>query len=161
MDAEESRNASAAAAVSACALGSNRAHVACGLHSGFPRAAASEPESGLQQLLRTRSTTVGGRAGVLSAVRRAGHKISSGHTMVYGATFWLADRTGLSHETGVVALQGLLTVLSGVLVAALALQCYGARVALLACFLWSTYPFHLWLTKQPSGETLVSVLRGR
>ncbi len=78
--------------------------------------------------------------------------------MVYGATFWLADRAGLSHETGIVALQASLTVLTGVLVTALALQCYGAQIALLACVLWSTYPFHLWLTKERSGETLVCVL---
>jgi len=85
-------------------------------------------------------------------------KYPPGIPMAYGATFWLADRTGLSHETGVVALQGLLAILSGVLVAALALQCYGPRVALLACFLWSTYPFHLWLTKALSGETQAIVL---
>jgi 4-amino-4-deoxy-L-arabinose transferase-like glycosyltransferase len=78
--------------------------------------------------------------------------------MVYCATFWLADRAGLSHETGVVVLQGLLAILSGVLVTALALQSYGARVALLACVLWSTYPFHLWLTKNASGQAMVCVL---
>jgi 4-amino-4-deoxy-L-arabinose transferase-like glycosyltransferase len=81
-----------------------------------------------------------------------------GVPIVYAATFWLADRAGFSHEAGEAALQALLTILSGVLVAALALKCYGARVALLACVLWSTYPFHLWLTKQPSGEPLVCVL---
>jgi 4-amino-4-deoxy-L-arabinose transferase-like glycosyltransferase len=81
-----------------------------------------------------------------------------GVPIIYGATFWLADRTGLSDQSGEAALQALLTILSGVLIAALALQCYGARVALLACALWSTYPFHLWLTKQPSGEPLACVL---
>src|ERR1022692_1897203 len=63
-------------------------------------------------------------------------KYPPGIPIVYGATFWLADRTGLSYETGVVALQALLAILSGALVAALALQCYGARVALPACVLW-------------------------
>ena len=81
-----------------------------------------------------------------------------GLPIVYGATFWLADRSGLSHESGEAALQAVLTILSGVLIAALALLCYGRRVAMLACVLWSTYPFHLWLTKQPSGEPLVCVL---
>lgn len=81
-----------------------------------------------------------------------------GIPIVYGATFWLAERAGLSQQTSVKALQALLTVLSAILVAAQALQCYGARIALLACTLWSTYPFHLWLTKQPSGELLICVL---
>jgi 4-amino-4-deoxy-L-arabinose transferase-like glycosyltransferase len=81
-----------------------------------------------------------------------------GMPIVFGATFWLSDRAGLSHRTGVMALQGLLTITSGVLVAALALQLYSARVVLLACLLWSTYPFHLWLAKQPSGSPLVCVL---
>jgi 4-amino-4-deoxy-L-arabinose transferase-like glycosyltransferase len=82
-----------------------------------------------------------------------------GIPIVYGATFRLADRAGWSHQTSVTALQALLTILSAVLVAAQALQCYGARIALLACALWSTYPFHLWLTKQPSGEVLICVLQ--
>lgn len=78
--------------------------------------------------------------------------------MFYGATFWLADRTGCSREIGVATVQALLALLAGVLVTALALQCYGSQIALLACILWSTYPFHLWLAKQRSGETLVCVL---
>jgi len=85
-------------------------------------------------------------------------KYPPGIPMVYGATFWLADRAGVKHETGMAALQALLMILSGVLVTALALPSYGARIALLACVLWSTYPFHLWLTKQPSGDTLVCFL---
>jgi 4-amino-4-deoxy-L-arabinose transferase-like glycosyltransferase len=82
----------------------------------------------------------------------------AGIPIVYGATFWLADHIGLSHETAVLALLELLTILSAVLVTALALRSYGARIALLACVLWSTYPFRLFLARQRSGETLLCAL---
>jgi hypothetical protein len=85
-------------------------------------------------------------------------KYPPGIPLVYGATFWLADHAGVKHQTGMAALQALLAILSGMLVTALALPSYGARIALWACVLWSTYPFHLWLTKQPSGDTLVCLL---
>ncbi len=87
-------------------------------------------------------------------------KYPPGIPMVYGATFWLCDRIGVSSQSGLRALQGLLTIASSVLVAMIAFETFGTRVALLACFLWSTYPFHLWLSKQPSAEPLVCVLLG-
>ncbi len=85
-------------------------------------------------------------------------KYPPGIPVVYGATFWLSDRVRMPHETGLRALQGLLTVATSVMVAMIAFENFGARAGLAACFLWSTYPFHLWLSKQPSAEPLVSVL---
>jgi 4-amino-4-deoxy-L-arabinose transferase-like glycosyltransferase len=64
-----------------------------------------------------------------------------GIPMVYGATFWLADRCGLSHEVSVAALQALLTIFSTMLVAALAVRCYGARIALLVAYSGQPIPF--------------------
>jgi 4-amino-4-deoxy-L-arabinose transferase-like glycosyltransferase len=85
-------------------------------------------------------------------------KYPPGIPIVYGATFWFSERIGVSHELGLRALQGLLTVATSALVAMIAFEIFGARVGLMACFLWSTYPFHLWLSKQPSAEPLVCVL---
>lgn len=87
-------------------------------------------------------------------------KYPPGIPMVYGATFWLSERVGVSSQAGLRALQGLLTVATSILVAMIAFETFGARAALMACFLWSTYPFHLWLSKQPSAEPLVCVLLG-
>ncbi len=85
-------------------------------------------------------------------------KYPPGIPIAYGATFWLSDRIGMPHQTGLRALQGLLTVATSVVVAVIAFETFGPRAGLMASFLWSTYPFHLWLSKQPSAEPLVSVL---
>jgi 4-amino-4-deoxy-L-arabinose transferase-like glycosyltransferase len=81
-----------------------------------------------------------------------------GIPIVYGATFWLSHQMGVSPQIGLRVLQGLLTVGTSVLVSMIGFEMFGARAALLACLLWSTYPFNLWLSKQPSGEPLICVL---
>lgn len=85
-------------------------------------------------------------------------KYPPGIPSVFAATFWLSDHLGVSHHNGLRALQGLLTVATSLMVAMIAFETSGARVGLMACFLWSTYPFHLWLSKQPSAEPLICVL---
>jgi hypothetical protein len=55
-------------------------------------------------------------------------------------------------------LQGILVAAAAVLVAAISVVIFPARVALLTSLLWSTYPLQLWLTKQPSGMNAFSVL---
>ncbi len=85
-------------------------------------------------------------------------KYPPGIPAVYGGMFWLADHAALPRQIGFRALQGLLTVAAAAMIAMVAFEIFGARVALLACFFWSTYPFHLWLSKQPSGEPLICIL---
>ncbi len=85
-------------------------------------------------------------------------KYPPGIPIMYGATFWISDRIGVSHQSSLRALQGLLTIAASALVTIIAFETFGARAGLMACFLWSTYPFHLWLSKQPSAEPLVCVL---
>ncbi len=85
-------------------------------------------------------------------------KYPPGIPIMYGAAFWLSDRIGVSHEFSLRALQGLLTIVASALVAIISFETFGTRAGLIACFLWSTYPFHLWLSKQPSAEPLVCVL---
>jgi 4-amino-4-deoxy-L-arabinose transferase-like glycosyltransferase len=87
-------------------------------------------------------------------------KYPPGIPVVYASTFWLSDRIGVSRQTGLRTLQASLTVATSVLAALIAWEIFGVRAAFMACFLWSTYPFHLWLSKQPSAEPLVCVLLG-
>lgn len=84
-------------------------------------------------------------------------KYPPGIPIIYGATFWLSHQMGMPDQTGLKALQGFLTAATSVLVAMIAFEAFGARAGLLASFLWATYPFNLWLSKQPSGEPLVCV----
>jgi len=55
-------------------------------------------------------------------------------------------------------LQGILVAAAAVLVAAISIMIFPARLALLTSLLWSTYPLQLWLTQQPSGMNAFSVL---
>jgi len=45
-----------------------------------------------------------------------------------------------------------------VLVGVVAMRFLSLRIALAASILWSTYPFHLWLTKQPDASAIFSTL---
>jgi hypothetical protein len=81
-----------------------------------------------------------------------------GIPMLYAAAFWAARQVGLSEANALRIVEGFLLMFSAVLVCVLAMRFFRWRIALLASALWSTYPFHLWLTKQPDPTTLFSVL---
>ena len=81
-----------------------------------------------------------------------------GIPLIYGATFWTSHKLGISRALGMRLLQGILVAAAAVLVAAISVVIFPARVALLTSLLWSTYPLQLWLTKQPSGMNAFSVL---
>jgi Dolichyl-phosphate-mannose-protein mannosyltransferase len=85
-------------------------------------------------------------------------KYPPGIPVVYGATFWISDQIGISTQTGLRVLQGFLVTASSMLIAMIGFDVFGAKAGLFSCILWSVYPFHLWLSKQPSGEPLVCVL---
>jgi hypothetical protein len=81
-----------------------------------------------------------------------------GIPMLYAAAFWTARKVDLSEANALRIVEGFLLTVSAVLVCFLAMRFFRWRVALLASGLWSTYPFHLWLTKQPDATSLFSVL---
>lgn len=81
-----------------------------------------------------------------------------GIPLIYGATFWTAEKFGISDASGARVLQGMFVVACAVLVAAIAFAIFPSRVAVLASLLWSTYPLQLWLTRQPSGMNAFCVL---
>jgi hypothetical protein len=81
-----------------------------------------------------------------------------GIPMLYAAAFWAARKVDLSEANALRIVGGFLPTVSAVLVCLLAMRFFRWRVALLASGLWSTYPFHLWLTKQPDATSLFSVL---
>ena len=84
-------------------------------------------------------------------------KYPPGIPIVYGATFWFSEKLGLSDRTGMAILQAVLSLATSLLTLAIALEFVDVRVGLLGCFLWSTYPFHRWMSKQPSGQMLACV----
>jgi 4-amino-4-deoxy-L-arabinose transferase-like glycosyltransferase len=81
-----------------------------------------------------------------------------GIPMLYASAFWAARQVDLSEAKTLRIVEGFLVAFSAVLVCVLAMRFFRWRVALLASGLWSTYPFHLWLTKQPDPTSLFSVL---
>src|ERR1700682_2990888 len=81
-----------------------------------------------------------------------------GIPMLYAATFLTSDRLGISRGIGLRILEGVFVIATGLLVAAVAMRFFSWRIALAASILWSTYPFHLWLTKQPDASTAFSML---
>lgn len=81
-----------------------------------------------------------------------------GIPMLYASAFWAARQVGLSEAKALRVLEGFLLTLSAVQVCVLGMRFFPWRVAFLASALWSTYPFHLWLTKQPDATSLFSVL---
>ncbi|MFL6445174.1 MAG: hypothetical protein ACJ713_15265 [Candidatus Sulfotelmatobacter sp.] len=80
-----------------------------------------------------------------------------GIPMLYASAFWAARKVGLGEANALRILEGFLLTISAVLVCVLGMRFFPWRVALLASALWSTYPFHLWLTKQPDATSLLSV----
>jgi hypothetical protein len=81
-----------------------------------------------------------------------------GIPIMYAATFRAADMLHIARSTGLRILEALLLTLMSALITLLALLILSWRVALVASAMWSTYPFHLWLTKQPDPTSAFSLL---
>lgn len=75
-----------------------------------------------------------------------------GFAIVLAATFRLGDALGVGDAAMLVALRLLCAGLSVVLVYGLARLVWSPGLALLPALAWMTYPFFLWLTKQPNSE---------
>lgn len=84
-----------------------------------------------------------------------------GFSLVLAGVFRLGDALGVSDETMLLAFRLLCAGLSAVLVYALARLVWSPGLALLPALAWLSYPFFLWLTKQPNSEVpFVPVLYG-
>jgi 4-amino-4-deoxy-L-arabinose transferase-like glycosyltransferase len=81
-----------------------------------------------------------------------------GFSILLAGVFGVARLTGMNEELALDIFILICTALSVTLVYMIALRVFGNRTALLAGLLWLTYPFSLWLTKQPNSETPFLVL---
>jgi 4-amino-4-deoxy-L-arabinose transferase-like glycosyltransferase len=66
--------------------------------------------------------------------------------------FYAADHLSLNRDTAITVSNILATALGCVLVFFVTISIFSDRVALIAALLWMTYPFDLWLVKQPNSE---------
>ncbi|MGH7866574.1 MAG: ArnT family glycosyltransferase, partial [Candidatus Dormibacteraceae bacterium] len=81
-----------------------------------------------------------------------------GFSILLAGVYEIADLTGIGEETALKLFILMCSALSVTLLYAIAVRIFGERVALLAGLLWATYPFFLWLSKQPNSETPFLVL---
>ncbi|HLZ43775.1 MAG TPA: hypothetical protein VKQ11_22610 [Candidatus Sulfotelmatobacter sp.] len=81
-----------------------------------------------------------------------------GIPILYAAVFWAGRHLKMSEATALQITEAFFLILSAVTLCLLTMRFFSWRVALLASGLWATYPFHLWLTKQPEAASLLSVL---
>jgi 4-amino-4-deoxy-L-arabinose transferase-like glycosyltransferase len=81
-----------------------------------------------------------------------------GIPVMYAGTFWISNQLHIPRGAGLRLLEAILLAGSSILVALTANVILRWRTALIASALWSTYPFHLWLTKQPDPTSVFSLL---
>jgi 4-amino-4-deoxy-L-arabinose transferase-like glycosyltransferase len=75
-----------------------------------------------------------------------------GYPVMLAGVFWLSGVLGLPSDSTLSAVAAVGMGISALLLYALARRLWRPRAALLAPLLWLTYPFALWLTKQPNSE---------
>lgn len=75
-----------------------------------------------------------------------------GFSILLAGVFRLSDVVGMADEAMLTAFRLLCVGLAVVLIYALARLVWSPRLALLPALAWMTYPFFLWLTKQPNSE---------
>src|SRR5207245_11120905 len=75
-----------------------------------------------------------------------------GYPLILSGLFRLSGALNLSDAAATLALACVAMGICSVLVYAIARSVWGAAPALLAPLIWMTYPFTLWLTKQPNSE---------
>jgi len=81
-----------------------------------------------------------------------------GLPILYAGTFYVADVLHISRNAGLRILEAILLTITSSLVTLTALLIVNWRAALVASALWSVYPFHLWLTKQPDSTSALALL---
>lgn len=81
-----------------------------------------------------------------------------GIPLMYAATFWGSDVAAMSRGIGLRVLEAFCVMSSSALVGLIGIYVFNLKIALAASVLWSTYPFHLWLTKQPNASAALTTL---
>jgi hypothetical protein len=81
-----------------------------------------------------------------------GLRYPPGFSILLAGVFLAADALGIREATALAAFQMISAALSVVFVYMLARLVWSPRLALLSALAWMTYPFFLWLTKQPNSE---------
>lgn len=75
-----------------------------------------------------------------------------GYPLLLAVVFGLAELLSLPQSVALAGFILLCTGLSSALLFLLASQAFGLRLGFASALLWMTYPFNLWLTKQPNSE---------
>jgi 4-amino-4-deoxy-L-arabinose transferase-like glycosyltransferase len=81
-----------------------------------------------------------------------------GHPMLLAIVFGISEVLGMQQTTALAAWILLCTSLSSTLLFLLASQVFDLHTGLISAVLWITYPFQLWLTKQPNSEIPFTML---
>jgi 4-amino-4-deoxy-L-arabinose transferase-like glycosyltransferase len=92
--------------------------------------------------------------GVITSNGTPALRYPPGYPLLLAGIFGLSHLSHIAEETMLAAFILLATGLSAVFIYLLARSVWGVWPALIAPFVWMTYPFALWLTKQPNSETL-------
>ena len=75
-----------------------------------------------------------------------------GYSLILAGTFRLSNWLGVSEEFGLSAAAALGMALATLFLFLMARDLFGPMPALISSVIWMTYPFALWLTKQPNSE---------
>ncbi len=81
-----------------------------------------------------------------------GTRYPPGFPLLLAGVFGVSEATGVADDTGLLLFRLLCVGLSAVLVFAMARLIWSGPLAVLAALAWATYPFGLWLAKQPNSE---------
>ena len=79
--------------------------------------------------------------------------IGLGYPIILSGIFSLAQRLGIGELDLVVVFNVILTALTSVFLFLLASELFNKKIALIASFLWLSYPFNLWFLKNPNTES--------
>lgn len=96
--------------------------------------------------------------GLVDGAGRPALRYPAGFPLILAGVLSLSRSTGLPESLALRLIAAASVVVTTALVWHLARTCFDSRTALLAGLAWGTYPFHLWLAKQPNSELPFLVL---
>lgn len=90
--------------------------------------------------------------GVVDAEGNLATRYPPGYPMILSIIFSLSDCTGTDRLELLAAFNVLITAVSCLLIFLIAELIFNPRIGLISSLIWITYPFNLWLIKQPNSE---------
>ena len=75
-----------------------------------------------------------------------------GYPIILSTIFGLADFLGLDRVTLIIVFNIITTAVCCIIIFLIAESIFNRRIALMASLIWITYPFNLWIIKQPNSE---------